>query len=467
MLLLNIIFCTNASWSDLKILCRRIRCNKRASIILGVFFTAYFGYLGLLWNFLEPSTFFFLSEMDNDTRFWIGGLFYVVPVPIAAIAVYLGRDLIWRARYKREFIRYSERVINAAKLQLTGSNRTLFREEVQKAETVLKSGQNVILVGEGGSGKSGIGVQLALSHDIERLLIIDARWVDHILDANGLAHFFHAKEYLEDVLIKEAACGTFRLVIDQLDNVSEKRVAKVLVKCAVQCARDANIEVLVISRNRETYEKELLSDLIDGGFAEVSCLDLDSSTVIEELGAMGITNPPAQIVTLAQNILNLEIIATMKAENPGLAFDEITDEVDLWDAYFTTVRNREAENSTPREADLMVRRAYELSRQVLASDSLYIDLGKPPLDDPDRKLVSNGILDQIGALRYQFRHERLQDYIYARDAIERDLNPGLVIDEIGEYKSLNAFVWINKMNLRHPAKATATAGDFLEAILNG
>ena len=430
------------------------------------FVTVYGGIVGFLWGVVEPSTYFnedFLR--DKLGCYWLAA-FYFAPLLIAlpsAVVIHIKAN---HKQFLDEFNRHTGRIIEKAQLTITATGKTFEKNEVSTVEGQLELGKRVLITGEAGTGKSGVGIFLArrAKENRQPTLIADARQLQHIEDEPSLREFYRSVEPIEQA-IAEIAAGSkpFRLIIDQLDNTAGRPIADVLVNLAVECAKIPEIQVVVISRRREAYEKKMLDELLRNNFTEIVCHELDEVSAENELQESGFENPSAKLVGICRNLLNLEIVSSVKAQNQAFAFDDIEDEVALWEAYLETLQNREALQSNQVEAERTMTEAMKCARKVLASNEQNFEL-ENPLTPSQRRLVSWNVFVCGDGIKYRFRHEKLQDYLYAKYAADRGFSPQDVLNEIGLVRSRNAIIWLDKIYLfRNPSNNI----QFLEALLNG
>ncbi len=430
------------------------------------FILAYGGVVAFLWGVAEPLTHFNENFLKEKLGYYWWTVFYAIPLPIALVSAILTQLKANHKPFLEEFNRKTERIIERAQLTITGTGKTFEKDEVSTVESQLRLARPVLLTGKAGNGKSGVGIFLArqAKENGQQTLVIDARQLQHIEDEQSLRSFYRSEEPIEQA-IAELRMGKkpFRLIIDQLDNTAGRRIAEILVELAVESSKIDGIEIIVISRRQKAYEVKLLDKLLQNGFAEIVCHELDEVRVQKELQELGFVNPPAKLITMCRNLLNLEIVSNIKFHNPALAFDDIEDEVALWDAYLGTLQNREAAESNQAEAERTLMEAMKLSKEVLASNDQEFIL-ENPLTPSQRRLVSWNIVVRDEGMRYRFRHEKLQDYLYARFAAERGFLPQNILQEIGAIRSRNAIVWLNKIYL---FKKSSNNIQFLEALLNG
>jgi hypothetical protein len=92
----------------------------------------------------------------------------------------------------REFAFHTNRAIASANLEITGLHETLAREEVDLIEDQLRLLRPVLLTGEPGAGKTGIGVLSARRalNEGKAVLYVDSRRLLHLKDETDLRRFY-------------------------------------------------------------------------------------------------------------------------------------------------------------------------------------------------------------------------------------------------------------------------------------
>lgn len=442
----------------------KISLNKSFKIF-GAFLITYGIVVAFLWGVAEPATHFsdrFLKEKFG-CYWWI--VFYAIPIPIALVSALIKYRKDNHKPFLDEFNRNTTQILAKAQLTITGTGKTFERNEIQTTENQLKLGRPVLITGDAGTGKSGVGIFLAqrAKKNNQPTLIIDARQLQHIQDEQAFRGFYSSEQPIQ-LAISELVVGKgFRLIIDQLDNTAGRKIADILIELAIECSKMQGVEVIVISRRQEAYEVKLLDELLGNGFTEVICHEIDEVQALEELQKLGFENSAPRLIQICRNLLNLEIVSNIKLQNQTFTFDDIEDEVALWEAYLDTLQKREASQSNLADAEKTLTEAMKLAKGVLASNDQEFTLDKPLLPS-QRRLVSWNVIVSSGGIRYRFRHEKLQDYLYARYSAERQFLSSDVIGEIGVVRSRNAIIWLNKIYLYNKSSNNL---QFLEALLNG
>jgi nucleoside phosphorylase len=343
-----------------------------------------------------------------------------------------------------EFKRHTDRAIDSARIHIPGLQESIPRNEVEDVEDQLKLGRSVVLTGAPGTGKTGIGQVLAISARAggKEVLLLDARRVEHIGDEAQLGNFFSLEESVFKEIGRLGLVGGCRLIIDQLDSVVTLPAAKVLTQLAADCSALNGVEIVVISRGEEDHEAKLISALTASGFVELESRQLSETDADELLTKLGIGSPSKELIKLAQNLLNLELIAKIKLENHHFDFAAIEDEVDLWEKYV------EALIESDSDGEELLGTVARLSKEAINSDdgsfAVSIPLGRPII-----RLESWGIIIREHGRVYRFRHEKLQDYFYAWDATQRAALSDDIMREINKHRSANILEWMKRIYARH------------------
>lgn len=343
-----------------------------------------------------------------------------------------------------EFKVHTDRAMNDARIVIPGLPDSIQRTEVGDVEDQLQLGRSIVLTGEPGTGKSGIGHMLAISArgGGKEVLLLDARRVEHIKDEADLRRFFSLTERVNKEIGRIGLQGGCRLIIDQLDSVVALPSATVLTNLAADCNGLVGVDVIVISRKREGHEAKLLSSLTANGFVELESRKLNEATAERLLTEIGIPSPAKNLIKLAQNLLNLELIAKIRVENDSFVFSAIEDEIDLWEKYVEALTESDSGGEESLEA------VVNLAKEALNSDDGSFTLTLP-LARALIRLESWGVIVLDYGRVYTFGHEKLRDYFYAWGATQRKAMPKDVVREINPHRSSNVLLWMEKIYARH------------------
>lgn len=347
-----------------------------------------------------------------------------------------------------QFSSHTRRALRQIHLLIPGIPDPLPREEIERIEEQLKQGKAVVLTGEAGTGKSGIGKKLADSATQRGIVafLLDARRVGHIRSPDELRQYFGLNGPFDAAIARVGRHKKCRLIIDQLDNIAALSSATLLVELAIDCYGCEGVEIIVISRKREGYEANLINKLTTTGFVVLTSYPLNQDAVLDALNRLGISQS-SELIDLSQNLLNLELIGTIKQQKPSFDFTGLLDVVDLWEQYLRVLQEREQVGTSPRNAQEIIAEAVRLARIGLNSADGTFQLDFPPLQSQVR-LDSWGVIMQEEGRSYRFRHEKLQDFLYAWDATERNTMPKVVINEINPHRTRNIMIWMEQIYAR-------------------
>ena len=349
----------------------------------------------------------------------------------------------------REFHSYSQMVLRKVQLLIPGIEETLPRNEVGVIEEQLQIERSILLLGDSGTGKTGIAGMLISSaiENEKNVLFLDARSIKDIKDESQLRKHLSLPDAVSTCIEKISNQGGLRLVIDQLDSVIGLAAVDVLISLALYCDGLHNVEVIVVSRHREGRESRIISQLTSKNFYPIESRNFDENSTEKLLLKLGIDNPPQELLKLAQNFLNLELIGRIKQGKPDFDFSNIDDEITLWKTYVDVLTEREGYGTKVISAEKMIADAVDLAKQGLLSED-----GKFTLDFPTsvsiNRLISWQVVEEVYGRTYRFGHEKLQDYFYAWDATQRNMMPRDVIEELGQYRSRNVLEWIKQIYRR-------------------
>ena len=357
---------------------------------------------------------------------------------------------------EEQFSHHTDKALEQVRLLVPGVPDSLHRDEVGRCEDQLRQGTSVALTGEAGTGKSGIGKKLALSamEQGSLVLLLDARRAPHVRSEAELRQHFGLKGPVHSAIGRIGQYRGCRVIVDQLDNVVGSVAAGLLVEVMVECHGLGGVEIVAISRKRESQEAKLLQLLLSAGFAEVTSHPLNENRAREALQQMGIAEPTQELVELGRNLLNLEIIGTIKEREPLFDFSSITDELNLWEHY--------RESLVEREGEEVIAEAVKLARDGLSHPERMIELDYP-CPQSQRRLISSGVVVCQHGRVYRFFHEKLQDFLYAWDATERGASTSTVINEIGPHRARNVFKWMDEIYARQESPFRK---QFLREVLN-
>lgn len=348
-----------------------------------------------------------------------------------------------------QFFRYSDRYLERIETIIPGTTNPIPREEVGLIKDQLIENKPVLLVGEAGTGKSGIASFLSTDAKDRGMvyLLIDARSIANLTNETQLREHFGLTSPLLQAAKYIGSHKGCRLIIDQLDNIAGLPSAILLIELAIECCHLEGLEVAVISRLRESHEQRILERLTNNDFVQLRSYPLGEDMAVKALGLLGIVDPPNPLIALGCNLLNLRIIGRIKEQAPEFDFLTLLDEVLLWENYIKILLVQEEIGNQPQSSEQILAEAISLAKEGLNNEDRSFCLDYP-INPQQQRLISGGIIECSGRV-CNFYHEKFQDYLYAWDATQRNLMPIGILEEIPEYRIRNIFIWMQKIYELH------------------
>jgi hypothetical protein len=311
---------------------------------------------------------------------------------------------------------------------------------------------DILLIGEAGSGKSGIAHCLGktLQGSGNPILFIDVveipntkdpiSYLDHLLPLDmGLIEAF-------SILGEEKECY---LIIDQLDSIVRSDSFLGFISLLKSVKTLQGVRILAVSRSFEAKEEESLKDL---GFTQIQSHSLNKEDAAAHLNKLGIIAPSDFILELASNLLNLSLMAEIVDAKGD--FYGLHSETDLWERYVKTISAREGEE----RLDL----AFHLARNSMRETSP--DFPIPLIGNYGyRRLLSRGILITHSFRRVRFRHEKLQEFLCAIQVFPQRPLAIDVYEEYGDIKGRRIIRWFLSLLHMHDADMEA---QFIDDVLS-
>lgn len=281
---------------------------------------------------------------------------------------------------------------------------TVPRTELATVMANLEAGP-VLLVGSGGTGKSGLAALVAQKHTAEGRLVlaIDAG----LLPRTAVSPTDIGASLIAPLDIAQALRDMNRrrkvtFIVDQLDTKAGTPVCQALVQLLLAASAIDDARVLAVSR---TYEATHVEEILHLPFQRVAVGELADNQAQDALTKLGVINAPEPLVRLARNVLGLSLIADLTQR--GVDVSQIAGEVQLWDTYRQNIA---------AESALAVDRAISLAWEAVEAGGFGVPVRGEAHDDGIRVLRSRGVLDESTELRHRFRHQRIRDYLIAWDA---------------------------------------------------
>lgn len=311
------------------------------------------------------------------------------------------------------------------------------RPEIDKLKSTLASSGKAIIIGDSGTGKSGL---LAMFVDRELLtrrqpvLFINANMLPRVATSlDTITSIMPIETPLTKILILVSKImGICYVVVDQLDSVGGTDLCHTLCGFLKEMSTIPGIKVVAVSRSYDARGRSEIRTL-DFPIIEIKLLSCEKAHQL--LAKLGIEEPSQDLVTLSRNFLNLSLIGSLVKS--GVVVSDVTSEVSLW--------NRFRESIVLREGPGALAKAVELAQSTMKAQKGDFPLDIAP-DDATKQLISRGVLVRLAGERYSFFHEEIRSYLYAWDAsMRRKILPDILCKELGEVEAFGVLRWMQMM----------------------
>lgn len=332
----------------------------------------------------------------------------------------------------------------------------LHAEKQEQISTTVGAGRDVLVHGPAGAGKSTLA----------KALVRDWRQTNqgaaYLLNARDLNTHATLSENLNlshaPIQVLEAAAEELNhvlLVLDQLDSIHNDPIIHEIKDLLFEAVDIPGLTVVCVARDWELEHGGLLRDIREQ-LQEIRLGDLPDEVVAKYLTALGI--PEAQqsseiteFMTTPLRLQLLEDILDQVDDEPltSRELEELTSEIQLWDAYYESLNEREPVNTaSSRERATITDCAGALAREAyLSGPGVSISGSDIPEECPGwaiDRLRSRGVIHQHSAREKQvvFSHEELQAYLYARWLVDRGKEMDLIeLENEGRLTATDVFDW--------------------------
>lgn len=393
---------------------------------------------------LYPSS---VNDLENSLDIYIQGTGGITSVPASVVtAPFSDDELSVIERRLAECTR-----IHLLPLAPSIQGITIKLPQLDQIEELLQSNLSVWITGNAGVGKSGIAYHLANnSFDRQSVLFLDARKLAQLSSLQDLRAHLDIDIAVVDAISSIAQSFGCRIIIDQLDSVFETPCAELLCNFACICAEIPGAQAVVITRNTDR-SSNILEQLEKRNFKQVLVTSIDTSLSQQLLLKLGISSPPQHVIDLATNLLNLDLISRIQAEKPFTDLDLIDEEVKLWQYYLETIRRQESVGTNSQRGLVIINEAIRLAWEGLNTPERTVILTQPQTIEQHR-LIDWDILQQKHNLFYTFRHEKLHEFLAAKDAVDRDLTPEGLMHQMAVHRTSSIVTWMDKLYVHAEAR---------------
>jgi len=311
---------------------------------------------------------------------------------------------------------------------------TLPREERDEVGSYLREYGGVLVVGEGGTGKSALIAEIAREarNQGTAILLVRASSFNPQDNVAAIQARLPIREPLMVALRRIASLVPCLVIVDQLDSASGTPLFNDLLGLIGTAAALENVQVLAACR---TWQAEKEPELGRLTIPRVESRPLTSTEGRRLLRRLGVGSPSPVLLDLATNLLNLSLIAGLA--QAGEDVSTITGKLDLWHRYRRSIEEREGR--------VTLEDAVSLARESLMRNEREFPIPPASSTSADR-LIGRGVLVPSRGETSRFRHQELHDYMYAWDtALRRRMTGSQVKQEIGDRFCRGVLRWMLAM----------------------
>lgn len=296
------------------------------------------------------------------------------------------------------------------------------RPETDRAADRLSNGENIIVTGEGGVGKSGVLADFTEEWEKD-VLFIDSSTHSAVRNRAELSTALGFDNGIQRPIKQLAVANHVLLIIDQLDDID--REAGNVYRDFILAATDLdNVTVAFACRDHDLTVRREYEPLDNAeSFTTRLTIGLLRTTDAEEHVQDLIGESPSDdLIQIGRKIENLDIIAQLAKE--GVDFSGISGEISLWDKFREQLGREDHPDDGTRTGDDIIERLVEYAVDAIEdqSDGLNIFTVGTSQDWIDQRLINRGVIEQStdrpGNRKYRFRHLDFQRYLYAWNAVQ-------------------------------------------------
>lgn len=326
---------------------------------------------------------------------------------------------------------------------------------------------NVLLTGPAGVGKSGVLAECYHTWDDDRTIyFFDAREFGHLDSLGDVESELGLQNSLRDVFKRigeqDERCT---VIVDQLDNVRTENIATGFEHLLLDLADLETVSVVCACRQWDLKQTEYQRLRESDQFTLLEVRPLSDDEVRTNLSELGINESvqTTTLIDLCRSLLNLSLLADILSQDIDVDVSSITREIILWNEYRKSLNTEgsKSRGTIPRDWDESpVQRAVGHARSSLQESTTTFRIDER--DPGDQRLQSRETIEADWRNRYRFRHDQLQSYFYAWDAITRDFTiHDVLADDIDERIAADVFEWMLRFYLEDPSKSISFLRDAL------
>lgn len=337
------------------------------------------------------------------------------------------------------------------------------RPETDRAVERLSNGENVIVTGEGGVGKSGILATVTTKWE-EDVLFIDASAHSTVRNRAELSSALGFDDGIQRPIEQLAVASHVLIIVDQLDDI-DRAAGKVYQEFILDTADLDNVTVAFACRDHDLTVRREYEPLDNAeSFSTRLTIGLLRTTDAEEHVQELIGESPSdELVKIGRKIENLDIIAQLAKD--GVDFSGISGEIPLWDKFREQLGREDHPHDGTRSGDDIIERLIEYAVDAIEdeSDGLNIFTVSTSQDWIDQRLINRGVIeestDRPGNRKYRFRHLDFQRYLYAWNAVQENRPIQDVTSRLDERLGKDIFRFMLLLYMRSDGETTDQIGD--------
>jgi len=354
------------------------------------------------------------------------------------------------------------------------------RSETARIINTVEDGENAMLLGDGGVGKSGILKKVANSVD-HPVLFIDTTRYPEIQSQSELGDKLNIQGSLDRAIRQLSIEQALLVIVDQLDDIGGTE-GQVFRDFIVSTAPLENVSVVFACRDHDLQTRSEYEPLRnpDGFSTEVEVKRLNRPEVADHIERLIGETPTDELINVGRNIQYLDVIADLADDDINL--NDISGKAALWDKYRESLEQEDQPGDDERRGGRVVHRAVEYAKEATEAGTNIFSV---PTDEQweDSQLINTGVIvaarDEPGNRRHGFRHPDFQTYLYAWDAVEEGEQIKEVTERLDDRLGKDIFRWMLALyirsdtaltdqlpDLRDSPDAAENTRDFLEELLD-
>jgi hypothetical protein len=329
------------------------------------------------------------------------------------------------------------------------------RSETARIINIVNDGENAMLLGDGGVGKSGILKKVANSVN-HQVLFIDTTRYPEIQSQSELGDKLGIQGDLERAIRQLSIEQTLVVIVDQLDDIggTEGQVFKDFI---VSTAPLKDVSVVFACRDHDLQTRSEYERLRnpDGFSTESEVKRLNRPEVADYIERLIGETPTDELINVGRNIQYLDVIADLADDDVNL--NDISGKAALWDKYRESLEHEDQPGDDERRGGRVVQRAVEYAKEATEAGTNLFSVSTDKQWE-DSQLINTGVIvaagDEPGNRRHRFRHPDFQTYLYAWDAVEEGEQIKDVTERLDDRLGKDIFRWMLALYIRSDTALT-------------